>query len=66
MSESLNRRRKGEKCTNRVKAMDLFGENFVMKLDEDRTKNYSFMGVLLSLILLVILAIFTYSKALAW
>ena len=46
--------------------MDLFGENFVMKLDEDRTKNYSFMGVLLSLILLVILAIFTYSKALAW
>ena len=68
MSESLNRKtsRKGETCTNQVKSMDLFGENFRMKLDEGSEKNYSFMGVLLSLIFLVTLSIFTYSKALAW
>ena len=46
--------------------MDLFGENFVMKLDEGRDKNYSFMGVLLSFIFLATLSVFTYSKSLAW
>ena len=46
--------------------MDLFGENFVMKLDEGRDKNYSFMGVLLSFIFLITLLIFIFSKSQAW
>ena len=46
--------------------MDIFGENFVMKLDEDKEKNYSFMGMLLSFIFLATLSVFTYSKSLAW
>ena len=71
MLESHNRNfsRKGKarnQCTDRVKSMDLFGENFVMKLDEGRVKHYSFMGVLLSFIFLATLSVFTYSKSLAW
>ena len=46
--------------------MDLFGENFTMKLDEGRDKYYSFMGALLSFIFLVILTVFIFSKFQAW
>ena len=37
-----------------------------MKLDAHRIKEFSYMGALLSFILLVILAFFAYSKMLAW
>ena len=66
INDSVNKKSSSGSLVDSIKGLDSFGQNFNMKIKEDSNSFDSWMGLFLSVILVVIMGTFIYTKGVAW
>ena len=66
INDSVNKKSSSGSLVDSINGLDSFGQNFNMKIKEDSNSFDSWMGLFLSVILVVIMGTFIYTKGVAW